>query len=693
MNPGANRINRAEPLTLFSSLILSLALVACGGDSSMGGGATPPEVTPPGTGVPSGDAPARVRFIAMGDSGTGSPQHYAVGRAMAEVCAHKAAQDSSGHPGCEFVLGFGDNIYESGVSHVYDPQFEEKFELPFEPVELPFFMVLGNHDNTGFIGGDGAGNARGEFQVDYHYRTDRMTDRWQMPDRYYRFGWGENRAGEPLIEFFGLDSNQIAGGFADANYNYSYQRYGLLQLSWAKESIRQSQATFRVAMAHHPYISNGLHGNAGNYDGIPGALLPVLAGQRWRDFLEEAICDKADFYMAGHDHDLQQLKAVERCGRTEFVISGAAGKTRSLTDTERNPAWFQRGDIYGFFWMEAVDADPAQGLAPRMCTEAYIVDPDDETGMGVVAAGQLQPVYQHCYDQQPLAGLPTPNRFSSVPFVGPALRELAGDSTGFDPAFSGPLQAFQSALTSGLNLAATELPDGPHQEAISALIGGLDVLFNSLDSVAALLGGDDGDAAEQSLLSVIEAANVLSGIDTTDLPAPFEQLGAAFAALASGVGGMDRGQGSARDDLVLIAGPLLQLSRNIENILEGVGTQTAEVPVLAGITRVLGTVSQGAAIAVADVVNLDSSAAVAALVGHIQATLDTVARDVLLLDMFSEDAGDIAVLPGQFLSAGLLSVTREVAFHLDQYVLSPVGGILELLAPITNLLAGLLGRG
>ena len=686
-------------LPVSSVLLAALVLAACGGDSSVGETVTtPPGVTPPDTSPPTGgESPARVRFIAMGDSGTGSPQHYAVARAMAEVCERKAGLDDQAMPGCEFVLGFGDNIYESGVTHVYDEQFEEKFELPFEPVALPFYMILGNHDNTGFIGGDGAGNARGEFQVDYHFRADRMTDRWQMPDRYYRFSWGENASGEPLIEFFGLDSNQIARGFADANFNYSYQRYGLQQLSWAKEGIRQSPATFRVAMAHHPYISNGLHGNAGNYDGIPGALLPVLAGQRWRDFIEEGVCDQADFFMSGHDHDLQQLKPVTRCGRTEFVVSGAAGKTRSLTDEARNPAYFQQGDVYGFFWMEAIDAQPTLGRPARLCTEAYVVDPDDEINLGIMTGNELAPAYRHCYDQQPLAGMQTPNRFSSVPFIGPALQELAGDSTGFDPSFNGPLQAFQSALTSGLNLAVTELPEGPQQEAISALVGGLDVLFNSLDSMASLLGGDDEDAAEQSLLSVIEAANVLSGIDTSEFPAPFDQLGTAFDLLAEGVGGMDRepGQqgGSVREDLVLIAGPLLQLSRNIENILEGVGTQTAEVPVLAGITRVLGTVSQGAALALADVVNLDSSAGVATLVGHIQAVLDTVARDVLLLDMFSEDAGDTAVLPGQFLSAGLLSITREVAFHLDQYALTPLGEILEFLSPVTNLLAGLLGRG
>ena len=58
---------------------------------------------------------------------------------------------------------------------------------------------------------------------------------------------------------------------------------------------------------------------------------------------------------------MQVLDAVPECGRTEFVVSGAASKTRSLDDPERNQAPFQIGDVYGFFWMEAVEAARARG--------------------------------------------------------------------------------------------------------------------------------------------------------------------------------------------------------------------------------------------------------------------------------------------------------------------------------------------
>ncbi len=73
-----------------------------------------------------------------------------VGQAMADICAVKlGAENDPERAGCDFVVGLGDNIYESGVTSVDDPQFEEKFELPFEPVDLPFYLVLGNHDWKG----------------------------------------------------------------------------------------------------------------------------------------------------------------------------------------------------------------------------------------------------------------------------------------------------------------------------------------------------------------------------------------------------------------------------------------------------------------------------------------------------------------------------------------------------------------
>ena len=79
------------------------------------------------------------------------------GDGMAQVCAEQ---------GCDFVLGAGDNIYDTGISNVRDPLIQRNFYDPFEAVKVPFYMVIGNHDDGGF-GGDGGLKNRGDVQIQY----------------------------------------------------------------------------------------------------------------------------------------------------------------------------------------------------------------------------------------------------------------------------------------------------------------------------------------------------------------------------------------------------------------------------------------------------------------------------------------------------------------------------------------------
>src|SRR5690242_20330024 len=87
--------------------------------------------------VQAGD-PATVRFVAFGDAGAATGAQFAVAQAMADVCKAR---------GCDFALELGDNIYPEGVRSADDPQFETKFETPYEALKMPFYVALGNHDN------------------------------------------------------------------------------------------------------------------------------------------------------------------------------------------------------------------------------------------------------------------------------------------------------------------------------------------------------------------------------------------------------------------------------------------------------------------------------------------------------------------------------------------------------------------
>ncbi|WP_290524066.1 metallophosphoesterase [Alcanivorax sp.] len=686
-------------------LVAAITLTACGGDggSSSGGNAasgntpTPNQPADPDGGDDgdegSGGAanpPAAVRFVVIGDSGSGSAGQYAVGEAIAEVCDNKDEfVGDMTFPGCDLVVGLGDNIYESGVTSVDDPQFEEKFEKPFEPVQLPFYMVLGNHDNTAYVGGDGAGNARGEFQVDYTYFDGKLSNRWNMPDRYYKHSTGTTTTNpRPLVDFFALDSNPIAGGFADPDLAYAYHTYGIDQRNWAVNALGSSNAVFKIAMSHHPYLSNGTHGNAGNYDGVPSALLPVLAGERWKAFMEEAVCDQADFLFAGHDHDLQVLNAVPSCGRTEFIVSGAAGKTRSLADTERNEARFQQGDTYGFFWMKATEADPETMTPATLCVEAYTVDPEAE-GLGVMAGGELQPAFTHCFEKQMMRLASPGNDFSGQSLGGYALPLPLPE--GFDADFTGPLKELRETLVSGFTEAGADLPEEQRQ-VFDQMLAGTDILFNALDAAtAAILSGDNSDMT-QSIEAVLAASEQLQAIDTSTLPAPFDQLGGAFEAFAGGFGngGIEAGEGNTRADIAFIAAPLVELARNLDNIVDGIDEQVPdEVPVIAGLTKVLSTVTLGLANTLEQLVLLDTSATGEQLIGTVAATLQALVGDVLLLNQIP-GAEDYVTLPGDALSSALLVVVREVTEQLDERVLNPLDPLLNLLSPITGLVAGLL---
>ncbi|MFT4626511.1 MAG: tartrate-resistant acid phosphatase type 5 [Myxococcota bacterium] len=273
-----------------------------------------------GTGTGSttpGPAPI-VRFIALGDAGEGNDSQYQVGQAIGEVCAAR---------GCDFALYLGDNFYDSGVEGVFDDQWQDKFELPYEHLEFPFYPALGNHD----LGLEGLGV---EFWLSpiYVNYTDYST-KWTMPNEHYAFEAGH-------VKFIALDTTRLFFSFTDQQAAF-----------WAEEMATLSPGIEHViAFGHHPYVSNGQHGNAGNYEGLPGGLplAEIPRGDYIRDFFDENICGQALVYLSGHDHNRQWIEPT--CG-TEFIVSGAGAKTTDLVG-RGNTTFFEDDTEEGFLWVE-----------------------------------------------------------------------------------------------------------------------------------------------------------------------------------------------------------------------------------------------------------------------------------------------------------------------------------------------------
>ncbi|MFV8570604.1 metallophosphoesterase [Marinobacter sp. SBS5] len=339
-------------------------LTACGAGGSSsdsnntnGGGYTSPD-------LPEGqeDGPTeKLQFMVVGDTGTGTQGQYYVAAAMEKVAKAQGAQ---------FVLGAGDNIYEEGATSVDDPRFLDSFEYPYQNLDLPFYMCLGNHDCASTIMGGGSNNKRGDYQVDYHYSTNRYSNKWKMPARFYNEMFGKQTDGAPFLELFVVDSNPLTSFYLDRDENFNWQNYGYPQQMWMKETVEASQAHWKIAMSHVPYKSNGKHGNAGNLDEGTRILFnnPDADGLRYKAFLEDAFAHKVDMLFTGHDHSMQWIKPVPEFGPAHIIVSGAGGKTDTLKEPERNPTFYQREEMLGFVWVELTKS--------TMKVEFYVVDPD-----------------------------------------------------------------------------------------------------------------------------------------------------------------------------------------------------------------------------------------------------------------------------------------------------------------------------
>jgi len=339
----------------FFGVGIACVLVACGGNSGSSEESNLPVTTDTGTsstqddggssssdtggttiddgpGIPSDGTttPEELRFVAMGDTGEGNDAQKKVGDAIAAKCAKD---------GCDFVQLLGDNIYESGASSTTDPQWTTKFVTPYGSVSLPFYAVLGNHD----YGGNGTGNEwdKAQNEVDY----TKVSMKWKMPERH----WHRTEKG---VTMFALDTNAMMFQtlWGDRVKTQKTNVNGWIGLSTAK---------WKIGFGHHPYYSNGPHGNAGNYEGLfswlPGSGKPV------KDFFDDNICGKLDVYLSGHDHSRQWQKNT--CKGTELIVTGAGAKTTELKGS--NPVYWQAATV-GFtyvvikgntFTAEMIDAD------------------------------------------------------------------------------------------------------------------------------------------------------------------------------------------------------------------------------------------------------------------------------------------------------------------------------------------------
>jgi hypothetical protein len=240
-----------------------------------------------------------VDLLAMGDWGRGSPLQKNVADSMAKYVGSLGGSVD----GC---LLAGDNFYVP-LASTKDPNWQRVFERMYDPkaLDFPFYVSLGNHDYQNPKGVHAVKN-----EVELAYAREHPESRWKFPALWYRVDFPDKD--HPLVSVLMLDSNKPY--MSDAQWAE--------ELAFIDRELADRRgATWMIACAHHPLFSNGAHGDNG-----------VLQTQ-WGPLFQE---HKLDFYVAGHDHDLQQLQ-IPSLSTTFLMVGGGGATTRPMLRDNRGP--------------------------------------------------------------------------------------------------------------------------------------------------------------------------------------------------------------------------------------------------------------------------------------------------------------------------------------------------------------------
>lgn len=254
--------------------------------------------TPPSTGV-----------IIIGDTGKGGERQASVSSAIQSHCESEL---------CNLGMLTGDVVYPYGVTSAQDPILEELFDSYYNKLNLPFLITLGNHDYGKFTNDW----QRGEYQLAHAKKNPLFV----LPDFFYL-----RETADSVIAV--IDTNRLF---------WFKGRHAARDVLRKAYKLSKEQDKWFIVMGHHPYLSNGKHGNAGRYRGIP------FMGWMVKRILDRHVCGKADFYIAGHEHLLQAFDGNVADCDTQLIVSGTGG---SSSEIKRDTPSLFMSDKLGFFHM------------------------------------------------------------------------------------------------------------------------------------------------------------------------------------------------------------------------------------------------------------------------------------------------------------------------------------------------------
>jgi tartrate-resistant acid phosphatase type 5 len=267
--------------------------------------------------------PSAVSLIAFGDWGRNSAAERAVANG---IRARGAAYDAG--------LLLGDNFYFP-LTGTDDPRWHELFEDLYQPADLRFWAVLGNHDYITLAGprpvpGQPAPGAQPvNMDIEFAYTREHPGGRFNLPSRWYRL---DLPAEQPTVTVLMLDTNyreRTFGGKPFMDQQTAWLRQQLDELRPPPDGPAGPRRAWIICCAHHPIFTNG---NTHDDDArLKREWLPMLDSHG------------VDFYLAGHNHCLEHVQVPG--SRISHLVSGGGG-ANLYPRKQRHPGWFAQS--YGF---------------------------------------------------------------------------------------------------------------------------------------------------------------------------------------------------------------------------------------------------------------------------------------------------------------------------------------------------------